>query len=221
MGYVCLSVRLKENNSQSRELVAKFRMGFSHSLISTLLATLFQLFAIFNNVEELFQKKLQRLNVLLPDWCDVYKRMAHTAWTYWSINKWQSMWTLFSEATFDIKTAIRQMSSIILRICTLLWCVRSISLFFGNRRTCFLWKCNVLQYYHWYNFKRDHEEDILHILQNATNKLWFPRRGLLISMLHSSQVGRLGLIHLYNLHFIDLAQLSCFTHWWGSEVCLM
>ena len=82
MDYVCLSVRLKENNSQSRELVAKFRMGFSHSLISTLLATLFQLmFAIFNYVEELFQKMLQRLNVLLPDWCDVYKRMAHTAWT--------------------------------------------------------------------------------------------------------------------------------------------
>ena len=82
MGYVCLSVRLKENNSQSRELVEKFRMGFSQSLISTLLATLFQLFAIFNYVEELFQKMLQRLNVLLPDWCDVYKRMAHTAWTY-------------------------------------------------------------------------------------------------------------------------------------------
>ena len=40
-------------------------------------------------------------------------------------------------------------------------------------------------------------------------------------MIHSSQVGRLGLIHVYNLHFIDLAQLSCFTHWWGSEVCLM
>ena len=41
-------------------------------------------------------------------------------------------------------------------------------------------------------------------------------------MLHSSQVGRLGLIHLYNnFHFIELAQLSCFTHWWGSEVCLM
>ena len=62
---------------------------------------------------------------------------------------------------------------------------------------------------------------ILHILQNATNKLIIIPEGPLVSMLHSSQVGRLGLIHLYNLHFIDLAQLSCFTHWWGSEVCLM
>ena len=79
----------------------------------------------------------------------------------------------------------------------------------------------MLQYYHWYNFKWDHE-DILHILQNATNKLIIiPEAGPLVSMLHSSQVGRLGLIHLYNLQYIGLAQLSCFTHWWGSEVCLM
>ena len=88
--------------------------------------------------------------------------MAHTEWNFIRhTDQYMTKWTIFSDAAFhmeNVRIQLGQHSSLTLgfRFCTFLWCVRWIS-HFGNRRTCFHWKCNVLRRHHWYIYKWDHE----------------------------------------------------------------
>ena len=78
--------------------------------------------------------------------------------TYWSIyDKVNNLlWCCVSYEKCQDSTCQHSTLTLGLWFCTFLWCVRWIS-HFGNRRTCFHWKCNVLRCHHWYIFKWDHE----------------------------------------------------------------
>ena len=114
----------------------------------------------FGNNETTTENIFCRLNALLPVMHDMrgWHILNGTLKTYWSIyDKVNNLlWCCVSYEKCQDSTCQHSSLTLGLWFCTFLWCVRWIS-HFGNRRTCFHWKCNVLRRHHWYIFKWDHE----------------------------------------------------------------